>query len=235
MSPVATSHAGRPARAPGRRRSRRTGPTASRRSCARRSTWARARSRWCAGTRDGRARFGAPGRLGRLDPDRPAVLRADLRPPVDRLARRRRGGLWTSWTDWLLLDAELLPWRPRPELLRASTPRSAPRPARCRQRRALDAAVAGSTSATCSHGAARADASVRRAYRRYCWPTDGLAGCGRAVPGAGRRDARPRPRTPGTWARRPAGRRRPGLSPTRRLVVTADPTRSRRRPPGGRS
>jgi protein phosphatase len=93
-------------------------------------------------------------------------------------------GLWEELaTDWLLLDAELLPWSAKAgELLRdqyAATGAAA--------RAALPPAVAGLEAAQ-ARGLDVDDVLARTrvrvgnaeaftaAYRRYCWPVDGLAG-----------------------------------------------------------
>ena len=87
-------------------------------------------------------------------------------------------------TDWLLLDAELLPWSAKAERLLA-------RPVRARRRgrggRALPAALdalasGGRGRARCADllpapgAAAATPTAFTDAYRRYCWPTDGLNG-----------------------------------------------------------
>ena len=93
-------------------------------------------------------------------------------------------GLWSELdTDWLLLDAEILPWSAKAgDLLRdqyAAVGAAA--------RHALPVAVTGLESAL-ARGidlgdllsrtqARRANAEAfTAAYRRYCWPTDGLEG-----------------------------------------------------------
>lgn len=133
-------------------------------------------------------RFGAPGgalgavwtRTGR--PFFGADVTAQL---VDRLrAAAERSGLFEELsTGWLLLDAELLPWSAKAlELLRS-------------QYAAVGAAARGSLPAAVDLLAATAGRGVdvtdllartvaRRddteafvaAYRRYCWPTEGLDG-----------------------------------------------------------
>jgi hypothetical protein len=135
--------------------------------------------------RDGGARrFAGPGavvtRTGRpfFGPELTDALLARLRAAVDAT------GLWEELgTDWLLLDAELLPWSVKAGGL-------------IREQYAAvgAAAAAGLAAADTALGAAAARgvdvgelaASVRRrvadtdafrdAYRRYCWPTDGLVG-----------------------------------------------------------
>ncbi len=120
-------------------------------------------------TRTGRPFFG---------PELTVQLLTRLRAAVDA------AGLWSELdTGWLLLDCELLPWSAKAgELLRqqyAAVGAAA--------RAALPAAVDALTRAagaglpvadllarTCAR-AANATAFTA-AYRRYCWPTDGLSG-----------------------------------------------------------
>ncbi len=160
-----------------------------------------------------RARFGAPGdalgavwtRTGR--PFFDETLTARL---VDRIrAAAEKAGLFDELgTGWLLLDAELLPWSAKAgQLLRdqyaavGAAARSA-LPAAVsvlEQAAAAGLDVSGLLARTRSR-TANADAFTA-AYRRYCWPTDGLDGVrlapfqllasgGRRAPGASR--------TPGT-------------------------------------
>jgi protein phosphatase len=121
-------------------------------------------------TRTGRSFFG---------PERTADLLRRLRSAIDA------AGLWTELgTDRLLLDSELLPWSAKAEdLLRhqyAAVGAAA--------RTALPAAVAALTGAVhrgqsqlaelldrTRARAANAEAYTA-AYRRYCWPVDGLDG-----------------------------------------------------------
>ncbi|WP_433556220.1 polynucleotide kinase-phosphatase [Pseudonocardia xinjiangensis] len=134
----------------------------------------------------GAQRFGMPGpgtvvtRTGR--PFFPPALTAQLLERVR--AAVTAAGLWDELdTGWLLLDAELLPW-------------SAKAGGLIRDQYAAVGAAAG--AALSASGAALADAAARgidvadlmagmtaraagatafrEAYRRYCWPTDGLAG-----------------------------------------------------------
>ena len=130
-----------------------------------------------------------------------------------------------------------------------STPRSAPPPApRCRPRSpACEAAPrpgidVGDLLARTRARAANAEAFTA-AYRRYCWPTDGLDGVRLApfqvLATRGRDVPRPRPRL--APRRSPTGSSRPApdAGPDRRggCVVDTDRPRVRRRPasPGGRS
>ncbi len=135
-----------------------------------------------------RARFGAPGdqpgamwtRTGRpfLSDELSAQLVDQLRAVVEK------AGLFDELdTSWLLLDAELMPWSVKAgQLLRdqyAAVGAAA--------RASLPAAVAvlGQAAATGLDvgdllGRTRARevnaAAFTDAYRRYCWPTDGLVG-----------------------------------------------------------
>jgi protein phosphatase len=135
-----------------------------------------------------RARFGAPGdqlgavwtRTGR--PFFGDALNAEL---VDRLRDVvERAGLFDELgSDWVVLDGELLPWSVKAEQLlrdqyasvgaaaRASLP-AAVSVLSAASERGLD--VADLLSRTTAR-AANADAFTD-AYRRYCWPTDGLSG-----------------------------------------------------------
>ena len=150
---------------------------------------------------------------------------------LDRVRRAAdRAGLWDELdTDWLLLDAELLPWSAKA----AACSRDQYAAVGAAARAALPAAVDGLDAGgrprprrrpTCSTAHAVARGRRRRrsgdAYRRYCWPTDGLDGVhARAVPGARRR---------GAVLRRRDRRLAPGVADR---LVAADPERSRR--PGG--
>jgi len=119
-------------------------------------------------------------RTGRsfFDRDTTEQLLAGLRTAITS------AGLWDEFeTDWLLLDAEILPWSAKAvELLRdqyAAVGAAA--------RSVLPAAVTGLQTAL-ARGIdvedllARTSARVgnaeafTEAYRRYCWPTDGLDG-----------------------------------------------------------
>ncbi len=105
-------------------------------------------------------------------------LLAALRAAVDA------AGLWDELaTDWLLLDAELLPWSAKAEdLLKHQYA-----PVGAAARAALPPAVAV-LAAVAARGADVADLLARTtaraanaeaftaAYRRYVWPTDGLSG-----------------------------------------------------------
>jgi protein phosphatase len=86
-------------------------------------------------------------------------------------------------SDWLLLDCELLPWSAKAETLikgQYATVGAAARAALPSALDALDAGIgrgldlAGLRTRTAAR-AANADAFTQ-AYRRYCWPVDGLGG-----------------------------------------------------------
>jgi protein phosphatase len=134
------------------------------------------------------ARFGAPGGLTGAVWTRTG--RSFFRPELteELLARLRaaaeQAGLFDELaTGWLALDAELLPWSAKAEdLLRTQYAAVG-----AAARHVLPAAVAGLESARTGGldvaalldrtraRAANADAFTA-AYRRYCWPTDGLGG-----------------------------------------------------------
>ncbi|HEY5882255.1 MAG TPA: polynucleotide kinase-phosphatase [Nakamurella sp.] len=132
-------------------------------------------------------RFGASGEVGQV---RTRTGRAFFPPHqtaefVDGLrAAAEKAGLFDDLaTSWLLLDAELLPWNAKAgQLLREQYA-----PVGAAARAALPAAIEALAAAA---GAGRdvgelLDRTRRRAsnaeaftdaYRRYCWPTDGLHG-----------------------------------------------------------
>jgi hypothetical protein len=135
-----------------------------------------------------RERFGAEGATGALHTrtgrpffDDPAVTEEIL----DRLrAAVSAAGLWDALdTDWLLLDAELMPWSLKASgLLRsqyaavgAASGAVLPKAAA-----ALEAAAARGAGVADlldrQHGRAADAAAFTDAYRRYCWSTDGLDG-----------------------------------------------------------
>jgi polynucleotide kinase-phosphatase len=132
------------------------------------------------------ARFGVAGdgavvtRTGRsfFDADLTAALLDRLRAAVDAT------GLWAELdTDWLLLDAELLPWSAKARQLildqfaAVGAAATAALPAAVRTLAAAAGRgqeVADLLARTTSR-AANATA-FRSAYRPYCWPTDGLDG-----------------------------------------------------------
>ena len=135
-----------------------------------------------------RTRFGAPGdalgavwtRTGRsfFAPELTAQL-------VDRIrAAAESAGLFDEVdSGWLLFDAELLPWSAKAgELLRNqyAAVGAAAGAALPVVRAALDAAAArGIDVADLARRTASRTANAelfRAAYRRYCWPTDGLTG-----------------------------------------------------------
>ncbi len=135
-----------------------------------------------------RARFGAPGdaagavwtRTGRsfLAPD----LTAEF---LDRLRQAAESaGLFDELvTPWLLFDAELLPWSAKAEdLVRhqyaavgAAARKALPEATAVLQQAAAAGLDVEALLARTKERAVDADAFTA-AYRRYCWPTDGLAG-----------------------------------------------------------
>lgn len=135
-----------------------------------------------------RARFGAPGdaagaiwtRTGRtfFPPDLTAVL-------VDRVRAAVAGaGLFDELdSPWLLLDAELLPWSAKAEeLLRHqyAAVGAAARAGLPVAQAALEQAVARGLDLdellARTRGRVGDAEAFTRAYRRYCWPTQGLDG-----------------------------------------------------------
>ncbi|MBW3704047.1 polynucleotide kinase-phosphatase, partial [Streptomyces griseus] len=134
------------------------------------------------------ARFGTTGttgalytRTGRPFLDDPALTETVL----DRLRTAvTAAGLWAEWdTDWVLLDAELMPWSLKAGgLLRsqyaavgaASGAVFPPAVAALEQAVARGVEVAGLAGQ--QRARARDAAAFTEAYRRYCWPTEGLDG-----------------------------------------------------------
>jgi polynucleotide kinase-phosphatase len=104
---------------------------------------------------------------------------------VDRLAKAAgQAGLWDELdSGWLLLDCELLPWSAKAEQLLRTQYAAVGAAARAVLPAALDA-VTRAQAAGVEVGAladrlrARAGNALAftDAYRRYCWPTDGLDG-----------------------------------------------------------
>ncbi|WP_432074657.1 polynucleotide kinase-phosphatase [Streptomyces wuyuanensis] len=142
----------------------------------------------CRGAEVARDRFGADGvtgalhtRTGRPFFDDPAVTEQIL----GRLRTAITGaGLWDELgTDWLLLDAELMPWSLKASgLLRKqyAAVGAASRAVLPGATAALEAAVARGVDAgallTRQRERATDAAAFTDAYRRYCWTTDGLDG-----------------------------------------------------------
>ncbi|MYZ34759.1 MULTISPECIES: polynucleotide kinase-phosphatase, partial [unclassified Streptomyces] len=135
-----------------------------------------------------RERFGVNGPTGALHTRTGRPFFDDLAVTEEILERLRTAvtaaGLWQELdTDWLLLDAELMPWSLkatgllRTQYAAVGAAAGAAFPA---VNRALEAAVsrgveAGPLLATQRDRATDA-AAFTEAYRRYCWPTDGLDG-----------------------------------------------------------
>lgn len=134
------------------------------------------------------ARFGTAGptgalytRTGRPFLDDTAMTEAVL----DRLRTAvTAAGLWQEWdTDWVLLDAELMPWSLkaggllRSQYAAVGAVSGAVFPSAVA---ALEQAVARGVEVAglAGHQRARAQdaAAFTEAYRRYCWPTEGLDG-----------------------------------------------------------
>nr|WP_107422067.1 polynucleotide kinase-phosphatase [Streptomyces lushanensis] len=135
-----------------------------------------------------RERFGVTGptgalhtRTGRPFFDDPAVTEEIL----ERLRTAvTAAGLWRELdTDWLLLDAELMPWSLkatgllRTQYAAVGAAAGAAFPA---VDRALEAAVSRGVEVggllAAQRDRATDAAAFTEAYRRYCWPTDGLDG-----------------------------------------------------------
>lgn len=142
----------------------------------------------CRTPADARARFSAPGdhpgavwtRTGR------AFLSGELTAQlVDRLrAAAEQAGLFAELgTSWLLLDAELMPWSVKAgQLLRdqyaavgAAARASLPAAVQVLGQAAAAGLDVGDLLDRSRVRAANAGAFTD-AYRRYCWPVDGLAG-----------------------------------------------------------
>ncbi|WP_327233929.1 polynucleotide kinase-phosphatase [Streptomyces sp. NBC_01317] len=142
----------------------------------------------CRDAADAEARFGVRGptgalhtRTGRPFFDDPAVTEEVL----ERLRTAvTAAGLWQELdTDWLLLDAELMPWSLkatgllRTQYAAVGAAAGAAFPA---VTQALEAAVARGVDAAGLLAAQRERAvdatAFTEAYRRYCWTTDGLDG-----------------------------------------------------------
>ena len=133
-------------------------------------------------------RFGVAGGSGALYTRTGRAFFAEAELTERLLARVRAAveaaGLWAELdTGWLLLDAELLPWSAKAEALvreqyaavgaagTAALP-AAVEALRVAAARGLDVAgLLGRTEARAANAA-----SFVAAYRRYCWPTDGLTG-----------------------------------------------------------
>ncbi|RSM87040.1 polynucleotide kinase-phosphatase [Kibdelosporangium aridum] len=132
----------------------------------------------------GAARFGIDGggavytRTGRsfFDPDLTEQL-------LDRV-RAACAGLWEELkTDWLLFDAELMPWSAKASGLITQQYAPVGAASSAALSASLDALTAaadrgidvGALLASTRSRAANA-AGYRSAYRRYCWPVDGLDG-----------------------------------------------------------
>lgn len=135
-----------------------------------------------------RRRFDAPGdesgavwtRTGRafLSPELTGALLSRVGDAVDA------AGLWDELaTDWLLLDAELMPWSLKAGDLLRRQYAAVGAAGRAVLPAAIDA-LAAAAAAGRDVGDLLARTTRRRddvaaftdAYQRYCWPTDGLAG-----------------------------------------------------------
>ena len=209
------------------------------------------------------ARDGSASTGDRARSTRAPAGRSSTTPTAALLARLRgastAAGLWDELeTDWLVLDCELMPWSAKAlELIRAPVRAPSAPPARAALARGVAVLEQAAARGARRRGAARpqrggragrVDALHATAYRRYCWPVDGLDGpAARAVPRARRRGRRrsPSATTAGTssscdalvaadpgWLRAPTAAS--STSPTRRprptridLVGGADRRRRR--------
>ncbi|QKW07092.1 polynucleotide kinase-phosphatase [Streptomyces sp. NA04227] len=140
-----------------------------------------------------RERFGVPG-SGEDGPTGAVCTRTGRsfftdRAMTERVLERLRAavtaaGLWEELdTDWLLLDAELLPWSLKASGLLRSQYASVGAAAAAAFPGVLDAlesakARGADVGALLDRQRERAAdaAAFTEAYRRYCWPTDGLVG-----------------------------------------------------------
>lgn len=134
-----------------------------------------------------RERFGAEGPTGALHTRTGRPFFDDATVTEEILGRLRavtEAGLWEELdTDWLLLDAELMPWS-----LKASGLLRKQYAAVGAASRAVFPGAIAALEATAArgidvgdllakqHGRATDAAAFTEAYRRYCWPTDGLDG-----------------------------------------------------------
>ncbi|MEV0118632.1 polynucleotide kinase-phosphatase [Streptomyces sp. NPDC050844] len=135
-----------------------------------------------------RERFGAEGPTGALHTRTGRPFFDDPSVTEEILGRLRaavtEAGLWEELdTDWLLLDAELMPWS-----LKASGLLRKQYAAVGAASRAVFPGAIAALEATAArgidvgdllakqHGRATDAAAFTEAYRRYCWPTDGLDG-----------------------------------------------------------
>jgi protein phosphatase len=132
------------------------------------------------------ARFGVEGdgavvtRTGRpfFPADLTGALLARVRDAVDK------AGLWAELaTDWLLLDAELMPWSAKAQSLivdqyaAVGAAATSALPAAVRALAAAEGRGVDVTDLLARTGSRAANATAfRAAYRPYCWPTDGLHG-----------------------------------------------------------
>ncbi|WP_329559093.1 polynucleotide kinase-phosphatase [Streptomyces uncialis] len=135
-----------------------------------------------------RERFGVDGPTGSLYTRTGRPFLDDAALTEELLGRLRtaagKAGLWEALdTDWLLLDAELMPWSLKASgLLRAqyAAVGAAAGAALPRAVAALEAAAARGVDvgglADAQRGRAVDTAAFTEAYRRYCRPTDGLDG-----------------------------------------------------------
>lgn len=142
----------------------------------------------CGGTSDAEGSGGGP--TGALHTRTGRPFFDDCEVTEEILGRLRTAitaaGLWDELdTDWLLLDAELMPWSLKASgLLRSqyAAVGAASGAVLPGATAALEAAVGRGVAVEglLARQRERADdaAAFTEAYRRYCWTTDGLEGCG---------------------------------------------------------
>jgi protein phosphatase len=141
----------------------------------------------CRSEADARRRFGVDAGIGQVwTRTGRAFFRADLTTELlDRLrAAVEAAGLFAELdTGWLLLDAELMPWSVKAESLLRDQYAAVGAAARAALPAAVDTLAqaraggldVGDLLERTGQRTANAEAFTA-AYRRYCWPVDGLAG-----------------------------------------------------------
>lgn len=188
MAPTATSHEDGFLEHPAEAFAQYAGDGVERVVCEEKHMGSRAVALVCKDAGAATARFGTAGPTGALytRTGRPFLDDAAMTEAVlDRLRTAvTAAGLWQEWdTDWVLLDAELMPWSLkaggllRSQYAAVGAASGAVFPSAVA---ALEQAVARGVEVAglAGHQRARAQdaAAFTEAYRRYCWPTDGLDG-----------------------------------------------------------
>ncbi|MYR92508.1 MULTISPECIES: polynucleotide kinase-phosphatase [unclassified Streptomyces] len=134
------------------------------------------------------ARFGTDGPTGTLHTRTGRPFLDDRALTEEVLGRLRTAvtaaGLWEEWdTDWVLLDAELMPWslkaggllRSQYAAVGAASGAVFPSALAALETAAARGVDIGDLAAR-QHGRAEDAAAFTEAYRRYCWTTEGLEG-----------------------------------------------------------